>query len=53
LVYFRANRDLLLRRLALRNAGGAVGEVTPAMLDWMAANWEEPFGEGEEIREQW
>jgi predicted kinase len=40
LVYFKADRNLLLRRLASRNAGGGVGEVTPAMLDWMAANWE-------------
>lgn len=52
LVYFRAGRDLLLRRLAVRNAGGGVGEVTPAMLDWMAADGEEPSGEGEEILEQ-
>lgn len=52
LVYFKAGRDLLLRRLAFRNAGGGVGEVTPAMLDWLAANWEEPSGEGEEVFEQ-
>ena len=52
LLYFRAGRDLLLRRLAARNAAGGVGQVTPAMLDWMAATWQEPAGEGEEILDQ-
>jgi predicted kinase len=49
--YFRAGRDLLLRRLAARNAAGP-GEVTPAMLDWMIARWEEPSGEDEVVRPQ-
>lgn len=52
LLYFRADRDLLLRRLAIRNAAGGVGVVTPAMLDWMAATWEEPSGEDEQILDQ-
>ena len=49
--YFRAGRDLLLRRLAVRDAAG-LGEVTPAMLDWMIARWEEPSGEDEVVRPQ-
>jgi predicted kinase len=52
LLYFKADRSTLLRRLAHRYAAGGVGEVTAEMLDWMAANWEEPSGEGEEILDQ-
>ena len=49
LVYFRADRAVLLDRLAARHAAGGVGEVTPRMLDWLAAHWEEPAGEGEVV----
>jgi predicted kinase len=52
LLYFKADRTTLVRRLAYRYATGGVGEVTPRMLDWMAATWEEPSGEGEEILDQ-
>jgi predicted kinase len=52
LLYFKADRETLLCRLAHRYANGGVGEVTADMLDWMAANWEEPSGEGEEVLEQ-
>jgi predicted kinase len=52
LMYFKADRGTLLRRLARRYARGGVGDVTPQMLDWMAVNWEEPVGEGEEVLEQ-
>ena len=52
LFLFKADRGLLLRRLALRHAAGGVGDVTPEMLDWMAARWEEPRGEGEQVLPQ-
>jgi predicted kinase len=52
LLYFKADRSTLLRRLAHRHASGGVGEVTADMLDWMAANWEEPSDEGAEVLHQ-
>jgi predicted kinase len=52
LLYFKADRKTLLRRLAQRYAKGGVGDVTPEMLDWMAANWEPSLDEGEEILER-
>jgi predicted kinase len=52
LLYFKATRTELLRRLAARHAAGGVGEVTPEMLDWMAATWQEPADEGEKVIEQ-
>jgi predicted kinase len=45
--YFKADRGELLRRLTIRNATQVVGQVTPEMLDWMIATWEEPADEGE------
>jgi predicted kinase len=47
LLYFKADRNILLSRLEHRYAAGGVGEVTAEMLDWMIANGQEPSGEGE------
>jgi predicted kinase len=52
LLYFKADRKTLLRRLAHRHAKGGVGDVTPEMLAWVVANSEPPCDEGEEILEQ-
>ena len=52
LLYFKADRAQLVRRLAARHAAGGVGEVTAEMLDWITATWQEPIDEEEELIDQ-
>jgi predicted kinase len=51
LLYFRADRKVLLARLAERNAhaDGATLLITPEALDDFYGRFDEPAGEGEEI----
>jgi predicted kinase len=49
LLHFTADRAELLRRLAVRSAGGEAVPVDADTLDWMASVTEEPHGEGEEV----
>jgi predicted kinase len=54
LLYFKAGRDLLLQRAAVRNLNPDVNAVpvTPDLLDMFISWFEEPEGEGEIIVKQ-